>query len=80
MSTIARDYVVTGSASIYQATVGSLAHGLRGTLDRWYRFALRCYTVGKQRHALANLTDEQLQDVGLTRGQALAEAGKPFWR
>ncbi len=34
----------------------------------------------RQRRALAELTPEQLKDIGLTRGQALDEADKPMWR
>jgi uncharacterized protein YjiS (DUF1127 family) len=33
-----------------------------------------------QRRSLAELPDALLRDVGLTRGQAGAEAAKPFWR
>jgi len=35
-----------------------------------------------QRKALADLTEERhlLDDIGLTRAQALREAAKPFWR
>ena len=36
----------------------------------------------QQRHALADLAEDKhlLADIGLTREQALREAGKPFWR
>jgi uncharacterized protein YjiS (DUF1127 family) len=35
-----------------------------------------------QRHALADLAEDKhlLADIGLTREQALREAGKPCWR
>ncbi len=33
-----------------------------------------------ERVELATLDDRQLRDIGITRDQALAEAGKPFWR
>lgn len=33
-----------------------------------------------QRRTLAELTDDQLRDIGLTRSQADAEAVKPLWR
>jgi uncharacterized protein YjiS (DUF1127 family) len=32
------------------------------------------------RRQLLDLDAEQLKDIGLTRGQAVAEAMKPFWR
>jgi len=33
-----------------------------------------------QRHALADLDERLLQDIGKTRVEALREAAKPFWR
>lgn len=44
-----------------------------GTLLTWRRRA-------NQRAALAVLDDRLLEDIGLTREQARAESGKPFWR
>ncbi len=32
-----------------------------------------------QRHDLAELTEERLQDLGLSRQDALAESRRPFW-
>jgi uncharacterized protein YjiS (DUF1127 family) len=34
----------------------------------------------RQRHALAELDDHLLRDIGLTRHQARTEALEPFWR
>lgn len=34
----------------------------------------------RQRHALAELDDQALRDIGITRVEAAREAGKPFWR
>lgn len=34
----------------------------------------------RSRRALAELSDMQLRDIGLTRDQADREAEKPFWR
>lgn len=34
----------------------------------------------RQRRALALLDDHLLRDIGVTRGQALAEARRPPWR
>jgi uncharacterized protein YjiS (DUF1127 family) len=33
----------------------------------------------QQRHELAELSDEQLRDVGLSRHMVKREAEKPFW-
>ena len=55
--------------------------------DRLRRASIRCTNWlwvclerSAQRRALAELDDERLRDIGRTRAQALAEAGKPFWR
>jgi uncharacterized protein YjiS (DUF1127 family) len=34
----------------------------------------------RQRQTLAELDDQMLRDVGITRVEAAREAGKPFWR
>jgi len=47
----------------------------------WHLFA--CWALRRaERRALAELAllPHLLDDVGLTRAQALREAGKPFWR
>ncbi|MCG6966669.1 MAG: DUF1127 domain-containing protein [Chromatiaceae bacterium] len=33
-----------------------------------------------QRRQLACLSEPQLRDIGISRGEALREAAKPFWR
>ena len=33
----------------------------------------------EQRYRLAEMDQRALEDIGLSRGQALAEARKPFW-
>lgn len=35
--------------------------------------------IQRTRARLSDLTDDQLKDIGVTREQALFEAGKPFW-
>ena len=41
---------------------------------------LRALERSRQRRALHGLSDAQLRDVGLTRGEIEVEARKPFWR
>ncbi len=43
------------------------------TLLLWQRRA-------NQRHALANLDDRILRDLGLSRSEVIWESRKPFWR
>jgi uncharacterized protein YjiS (DUF1127 family) len=36
--------------------------------------------LARQRHALAELDDRLLQDIGLTRDDVASEVEKPFWQ
>jgi uncharacterized protein YjiS (DUF1127 family) len=38
-----------------------------------------CAERSAQRRALADLDDERLRDIGLTRAEARIEAARPFW-
>ncbi len=49
----------------------------------WLRISAACRQFGerlRQRRALRDLDDLQLADIGISRAEALREAGKPFWR
>ena len=39
----------------------------------------RAIWLSRQRHALRELDDHILDDIGLTRSQAEQEASRPFW-
>jgi uncharacterized protein YjiS (DUF1127 family) len=45
---------------------------LRGVAESFRR--------ARQRRDLAALSDHNLRDIGLTRGDVEIEVGKPFWR
>jgi uncharacterized protein YjiS (DUF1127 family) len=45
----------------------------RSLWDTWQQRA-------RQRRQLAELDDRQLDDIGISRAEALCEAAKPFWR
>jgi uncharacterized protein YjiS (DUF1127 family) len=51
----------------------SLATRLVDKLLEWMERA-------RTRHSLAGLTDNELKDIGLSRGDVAHEAGKTFWR
>ncbi len=51
-----------------------------GRKDRWTRVASIIMARRKGRKTLAVLDDHMLDDIGLTRTMAMAEADKPFWR
>ena len=45
----------------------------------WFKQAKLMADRAKQRRELLNLSDHQLDDIGLTREQVITEARKPFW-
>jgi uncharacterized protein YjiS (DUF1127 family) len=47
---------------------------------RVFAAAERALQRRQQRHALLELDDRRLKDIGLTRDQALEEGCKPLWR
>jgi uncharacterized protein YjiS (DUF1127 family) len=53
----------------------------RGDLwRRLARLAMLWHERARQRRALAQLSDAQLRDIGISRGAARQEASQPFWR
>jgi uncharacterized protein YjiS (DUF1127 family) len=46
---------------------------------RFWRWYARCSARSRERQALAQLDDDALKDIGVTRQQAIAEAARPFW-
>ena len=65
-------------ASDMKAT-GNEQHGVRHN-KTWYQHLTFMSVRAKQRRQLLNLSDEQLDDIGITRAEALEEANKPFWQ
>lgn len=49
-------------------------------LVRLARVIYQWQARAEQRHALAELDDRLLQDIGIDRASAKSEAAKPFWR
>ena len=49
-------------------------------LRRWLRVLGAWIERSRQRHALADLDNRLLDDVGITRSAAAREIAKPFWR
>jgi uncharacterized protein YjiS (DUF1127 family) len=47
---------------------------------RFWRWCARCSARSREQQALAQLDDDALKDIGVTRQQAIAEAAKPFWK
>ena len=47
---------------------------------QFWRWCARCSARSRERRALAQLDDNALKDIGVTRRQANGEAAKPFWK
>ena len=50
------------------------------SLQQWLKKTKRYYATYQQRQELSRLSDAQLQDIGISRQQALEESSKPFWK
>jgi uncharacterized protein YjiS (DUF1127 family) len=74
----------TSAATAALPFVGSRPQAsLRWTLGRALPLmaaASAWHERARQRRALMQLSDHMLRDVGIAPAEALAEAGKPFWR
>jgi uncharacterized protein YjiS (DUF1127 family) len=57
----------------------SVPDGLDGAAARLFSTLVRWRERARQRHALLDLDDRILADIGITRAAAEAEARKPFW-
>jgi uncharacterized protein YjiS (DUF1127 family) len=66
------------------AVLGAGAPPAAGARMRWYRRSLehirQAHARHRERRELLQLDDRALTDIGLTRCDALSEAGKPFWQ
>jgi len=67
------DTAQVGFGEIHRITVKSVLLLVWNTLIRWQRRAT-------MRHALREMDDRMLRDIGLTRRQVDREANKSFWR
>ena len=52
----------------------------RGVLAGIIAAVRRAFERSRQRHALSDLPEVQLRDIGLTRREVQGEIVKPFWR
>jgi uncharacterized protein YjiS (DUF1127 family) len=66
-----KGFVVTGSTCSAPDTAGSWKR-IRTALRRWAE-------LQRQRRLLAQLSDEGLKDLGLSRADIVGESQRPFW-
>jgi uncharacterized protein YjiS (DUF1127 family) len=57
-----------------------MGEGAEGGLPAIVERLLGWHDRARQRRALLSLSDEMLGDIGISRTEALNEAGKVFWR
>jgi uncharacterized protein YjiS (DUF1127 family) len=73
---------MSGLRQIVSARSGSIAGFgalVKVALDAW-AWVAQCNARAAERRVLAQLSDWQLHDVGISRAEVDAEAGKWFWR
>jgi uncharacterized protein YjiS (DUF1127 family) len=61
--------------SVFELTLPARTRGLSGL----FTLAARAAALHRQRAALRRLDDRALEDIGITRAEADAEAGRPVW-
>jgi uncharacterized protein YjiS (DUF1127 family) len=73
-----------GAGALSQGTAqgrrGVLVSIVEGALIRFFDLVLTWRENARTRHALAQLNDQMLSDIGLSRASADREASVPFWR
>jgi uncharacterized protein YjiS (DUF1127 family) len=75
---------IYGAGALSQGAVRGqrrvLASVVENALIRFFDLVLTWRENVRSRHALAQLDDHMLSDLGLSRAQAEFEASTPFWR
>ena len=61
----------------WPTTIQSIFGGL--SASGWICIIAKCIDKSRQRRELAVLDARLLEDIGITRADALKEAAKPFW-
>jgi len=76
----ARQAPASFAASVLHGDVPPLAPHVTSRLARALDAVLLWHERARQRRQLLQLSDAMLRDIGVSRANALGEAGKPFWR
>lgn len=66
-------------ASLHTASLATRRMQVVGRGPRLLTLARAALAAHRQRQFLSKLDDRTLSDIGLSRGEAVAEAAKPFW-
>jgi uncharacterized protein YjiS (DUF1127 family) len=64
----------------HEHAAGYAAHGVRGRLWTFVELILVWQDRARGRHALQQLDDRMLRDIGVTRADVERQRAKPFWR
>lgn len=65
--------------TMFTGSPGRPSHSLRAFLSSGLRGYRRWLVTRRTRHALLDMTDDQLSDIGITRREARQEIGKSFY-
>ncbi len=52
---------------------------LREWVGHFFSYIQKCFDVARERRQLLSLDDEVLKDIGVSRADAVREAGRSFW-
>lgn len=71
---------MNGSMNTRTGTLARSGQGIGGALVTLFDTVATWNERRRQRRALEALPDHLLQDIGLSRADAVTEADKPFWQ
>lgn len=71
---------MNGSMNTHTGTLARSGQGIGGALVTLFDTVATWNERRRQRRALEALPDHLLQDIGLSRADAVTEADKPFWQ
>ena len=74
----ARPYL-PGSGRSVGWSVRRAFEGVLRLADRGLVTLMEWYDVAQERRALGSMSDEMLRDIGISRADAMREAGRRFW-
>ncbi len=80
MGEFTRNWTHTILPNLDRRPAGKWTSGLVRRRFGLFDLLLRWQSRASERHALGDLDDRMLKDIGLTRTQADQESRKPFWR
>ena len=72
------DTTLTGAKSASSKSLWAFGN-VRRIVVKWLQILVIWQDRAEQRHALSELNDQMLKDIGVSRADAYKELRKPFW-